>query len=133
MLTYGDDKKREAFRAAIERAREDGLSPAEMASMITAAKKEPQPSNGAGPKDADDVIYEPGALPEGLIDLPSASKKYGISVVTLRSWVQRGKLPRLGRLRGASPGRGYIVTDDAMIPYCRDNPRKTGRKKLASS
>ena len=133
MLTYGDEKKREAFRVAIEQAREDGLSPAEMASMITATENETHPTNGVHPKDAEGVIYEPGELPEGLIDLPSASKKYGISVVTLRSWVQRGKLPRLGRLRGASPGRGYIVTDDAMIPYCRDNPRKTGRKKRASS
>ena len=133
MLTYGDDPKREAFRAAIERARQDGLSPAELASMITAVENETPGTNGVHTKESDDVIYEPGELPEGLIDLPSASKKYGISVITLRSWVQRGKLPRLGRLRGASPGRGYIVTDDAMIPYCRDNPRKTGRKKRASS
>ena len=81
----------------------------------------------------DDVFYEPGQLPDGLIDLPSASKKYGIPVKTLRSWVHRGKLPRRGRLRARSPGGGYIVTAKADIEYCRDNPRKTGRKKLATS
>lgn len=70
MLTYGDDKKREAFRAAIEQAREDGLSEAEMASMITATENGTYPANGAHPKNMEDVIYEPGELPEGLIDLP---------------------------------------------------------------
>ena len=36
---------------------------------------------------------QPGNLPEGLIDLPSASKKYGISVVIrFAAWVRRGKL-----------------------------------------
>lgn len=133
MLTYGDDKKREAFRATMERFRQDGLSLDDMASMITAAKNESQPSNGAQPKDPDDVIYEPGELPEGLIDLPSASRKYGIPVKTLRSWVHRGKLPRCGRLKARAAGGGYIVVQDAMIQYCRDNPLKTGRKKRATS
>ena len=133
MLTYGDDPKRNAFLAAIEQAREEGLSLDDMASMITAATETQRPTNSVHPTEPDDVIYEPGNLPDGLIDLPSASKKYGISVVTLRSWVQRGKLPRRGRVRAPSPGRGYIVTAEADIEYRRDNPRKTGRKKLASS
>lgn len=133
MLTYGDDKKREAFRAAMERFREDGLSLDDMASMITAAKNEPQPANGTHRSENDDVIYEPGELPDGLIDLPSASKKYGIKPATLRMWVQRGRLPRRGRLRGPSPGRGYIVTVEAEIKHCRDNPRKPGPKSSVTS
>ena len=124
MLTYGDDKQREAFRVAIEQAREDGLSPAEMASMITAAENGTHPANGASPKGTDDVIYEPGELPEGLIDLPSASKKYGIKVGTLQAWIRRGKLPRRGRLKARAAGGGYIVTEQAAILHCRDNPRK---------
>ena len=133
MLTYGDDPKREAFLAAIERAREEGLSPADMASMITAATEPQPPANGVHPTEPDDVIYEPGNLPDGLIDLPSASKKYGIKPATLRMWVQRGRLPRRGRLRGPSPGRGYIVTVEAEIAYCRDNPRKPGPKRSVTS
>ena len=133
MLTYGDDKKREAFRAAMERAREDGLSLDDMASMITAAKNEPQTTNGVHPTEAGDVIYEPGELPEGLIDLPSASKRYGIPVGTLRAWVHRGKLPRRGRLRAKSPGGGYVVTEEAQIIYCRDNPQKGGPKRRVTS
>ena len=133
MLTYGNDPKREAFRAAVERAREDGLSPAEMASMITAATETQHPTNGDHLTDPDNIIYERDELPEGLIDLPSASKKYKIPVDTLRRWVQRGKLPRRGRMRGRSPGGGYIVTVEAEILYCRDNPRKPWQTKSVRS
>ena len=132
MLTYGDDKRREAFRAAMERFREDGLSLDDMASMITAAKNEPQPTNGVYPTETGDVIYEPGDLPEGLIDLPSASKKFGIPGSTLRNWLRRGKLHRRGRVRARAAGGGYVVVSEAEIRYCRDNPLKTGRKKRAT-
>ena len=128
MLTSDKEAKREAFLAAIEQAREDGLSPTEMASMITAATERKHTDNGAHPKESDDVIYEPGELPDGLIDLPNASKKYGIPVGTLGAWVRRGKLPKCGRVRAKSPGGGYIVTVDEEIPRCRDNPRKPGPK-----
>ena len=85
------------------------------------------------PEDEGVVIYEPGELPEGLIDLPTASKKYGIPGATLRRWIQRGKLPKRGRVKAPSPGRGYIVTNEAEILFCRDNPRKRGRKKNGTS
>ena len=130
MLESSKDSEREAFRSAIKRARQGGLSQDEMASMITAADNtERSLGNGSvQPTEMDDVIYEPGNLPEGLIDLPSASRKYGIKVATLRSWIQLGKLPRKGRLRAPSPGGGYVVTEEAAITYCRDNPRKRGPK-----
>ena len=133
MLDSLKDSKREAFLAAIERAREDGLSLDDMVSMITAAANNGHNDRSVHPAEPDDVIYEPGSLPEGLIDLPSASKKYGISVKTLRSWVDRGKLPRRGRLRARSPGGGYIVTVEAGIEYCRDHPRKPWHNKSAAS
>lgn len=133
MLTYGDDTERKVFQDAIERAQKNGLSLDDMASMITAAANETLPTNGVHPTDPGDVIYEPGNLPEGLIDLPTASKKYGIKVGTLRQWVHVGKLPRKGRLRAPSPGGGYIVTEDAAIPYCRDNPRKPWYNKSITS
>ena len=132
MLTYGDDTERQAFRAAVERARTNGLSLDEMAGMITAVENEPQPTNGVHPAEVEDVMYEPGELPEGLIDLPSASKKYGIPGSTLRNWVARGKLPRCGRVRARAAGGGYIVTEMAAIEYCRDNPRKPWFNKSAT-
>ena len=133
MLDSLKDSKREAFRAAVERAREDGLSLDDMASMITAAANTEQSDGSVHPTEPDDVIYEPGNLPEGLIDLPSASKKYGIPVKTLGAWVRRGKLVKCGRLRARSPGGGYIVTEEAQIIYCRENPRKPGPKRSVVS
>ena len=133
MLDSLKDSKREVFLAAIERAREDGLSLDDMVSMITTAFNHESSNRSVHPTQADDVVYEPGNLPEGLIDLPSASKKYGIPVGTLRSWVNRGKLPKCGRFRARSPGGGYIVTVEADIVYCRDNPRKRGPKSFARS
>ena len=132
MLTYGDDKKREDFRAAVERAREDGLSPAEMASMITAAKSEPPPTNGAHPKDMDaaDVIYEPGELPEGLIDLPSAavkySEEYGVSEGAMRQWVNRGRVAKVGRVRAPARGGGYLVVNEDELVKFMGRPRNKG-------
>ena len=131
MLNSAKDSKHETFLAAVERAREDGLSLADMQSMITASVDIPQTNGSVHPTGPDDVIYD--VLPEGLIDLPSASKKYGIKVGTLRSWVHVGKLPRMGRLRGRAPGGGYIVTRDADIEYCRDHPRKRGPKGFTTS
>ena len=60
MLAYGDDKKRAAFRAVIERARQDGLSPAELASMITAVEIETPGTNGVHTKESCDVISKVG-------------------------------------------------------------------------
>ena len=133
MLTYSDETEREAFRAAIERAQENGLSLDEMVSMITAATETQPPVNEVRPTEPDDIIYEPSNLPDGLIDLPTASKKYGVKVGTLRQWVHVGKLPRKGRLRAPSPGGGYIVTEEAAVPYCRDNPRKPWYNKSITS
>ena len=83
-------------------------------------------------EDAGDVIYDPGELPDGLIDLPSAAREYGIPGSTLRNWVLRGKLTRRGRVRARAAGGGYIVVKAADIEYCRDHPLKTGRKKRAT-
>ena len=134
MLESLNDSKREAFRAAIERAQEDGLSLDDMASMITAAGTEHFNSNGSvHPTEPSDVIYEPGELPGGLIDLPSAAQKYGIPNATLRSWVRLGKLPKCGRVRAKAPGGGYILTREDLIEWVRDNPRKPWHNKSATS
>ena len=132
MLTYGDDKRREAFRAAMERFREDGLSLEDMASMITAAKNEPQPTNGVHPKDTDDVdvIYEPGQLPEGLIDLPSAAAKYadeyGVSEGAMRQWVNRGRVAKAGRVKAPARGGGYLVVNENELVEFMGQPRNKG-------
>ena len=75
-----------------------------------------------------EIIYEPGQLPDGLIDLPSAAKQENIPLSTLRTWVQLGKIPRRGRLKAPAAGGGYVVTERTAILHARDNPRKPGPK-----
>jgi hypothetical protein len=76
---------------------------------------------------ADDLpIYT--ELPEGMIDLPKAARDYGCNIDTLRSWVRRGHLVSEGRLRGSSPGGGFIVVSVAELEKHIASPRKKGRK-----
>ena len=82
------------------------------------------PDNGERPGEL--PIYT--ELPEGLIDLPSAAKKYGIPGSTLRTWIQLGRLQRIARLKAPAAGGGYVVVRMADIEHCRENPRKPGRK-----
>ena len=103
----------------------------DVVTMLAEAPSTYTPPNDEGAVIYDDVFYEPGQLPDGLIDLPSASKKYGIPISTLQSWLRRGKLQRRGRVRARAAGGGYVVTKEAEIVYCRDNPRKRGPKSFA--
>ena len=88
------------------------------------------------PIGADDLpIYT--ELPEGLIDLPSAMRKYGCRRGRLDSWVQRGRLKVYGRLKGAARGGGYVVVSEAeltnrlaTVPRKGGRPRKTAQPSI---
>ena len=67
---------------AISEALARGVSRSEIARMITTIETKPTHTPDSVPADATEQIYV--ELPDGLIDLPSASKKYGIPVATLR-------------------------------------------------
>ena len=80
------------------------------------------------PNDEGAVIYD--ELPPGLIDLPSASRKYGIALGTLHQWAYRGKIPRLGRLRGRATRGGFVVTSEQNLIMEMSKPKnKGGRPK----
>ena len=125
-----NDGKREAFRAAIEQARKDGLSLDEMAGMIAAAANAELSLGSVHPTEPDDVIYERGQLPEGLIDLPSAARKYGeeygASVDAMRQWVNRGRIAKAGLLKAPAPGGGYFVVRESELLEYMQQPRSRG-------
>ena len=80
------------------------------------------------PEDEGVVIYD--ELPPGLIDLPSASKKYGIKNDTLRHWVYQGNVEMVARLKGPTPGGGYkVVKVDDLEAYIKAPRRKPGPPK----
>ena len=106
----------------------------DIAAYLDAAEAEP---GDVPPKNVDyfaqgEIIYEHPdhfiPMPEGLIDLPSAARKYDINVRVIRNWAYLGKIPIRGRRFAPAAGGGYLVTEEAAIPYCRDNPRKPGPK-----
>ena len=77
------------------------------------------------------LIYE--TLPPGLIPLPTANTKYGLKRGRLTMWLKRGKLHNKGRIKGAAPGGGFILIEEAALLALLHSPPKNGRpKKFAS-
>ena len=89
---------------------------------------EQESRNGTSALDAETecLVYDPGDVPAGLISLPDAAKKYGISIRTLRTWINRGKLLNCGRVRAKAPGGGYILTKEEHDRVLSRPPTKTG-------
>ena len=73
--------------------------------------------------DADRVFTE---LPEGLIDLPSAARKYGISRSTLHNWIRGGHVKIQGRLKGSAQGGGFYVLEESELLAYMEAPRNKG-------
>ena len=130
MLTYGNDPKREAFRAAIEQARENGLTLDDMANMITAVTETSRSADSSCPEVQSDVIYERRDLPEDLVDLPSIMREHGVSRSTLHTWIKAGKLPLCGKVRAPARGGGYnVVRKDEVLKLIEGPINKGGRPR----
>ena len=134
MPESANDSRRESFRLAIEQARVEGLSFDDMAGMITAAAESERSGSPVHSAERNDVIYERGQLPEGLIDLPSAARKYGeaygVSADAMRKWVNRGRVSKAGLLKAPAPGGGYLVVRESELLEYMQRPRnKGGRPK----
>ena len=107
------------LRSAIEDALAAGVvTRDEILDMVPTI--DPQSANGyktAVPAtNADDLpIYT--ELPEGLIDLPTAGRKYGCHRARLRNWVMHGHLKVHGRLKAPARGGGYIVVSESELEH----------------
>ena len=105
-----------------------GATQAELMTSLSAAlenyqaRQEPLP--GLLPCDRELVFDE---LPEGMIDLPSATRVFGISNQTLHSWVKTGRVLSMGRIRGPARGGGLIVLKKDDILRQIEKPPKRGR------
>ena len=81
------------------------------------------------PNDDPDTVYT--ELPEGLIDLPSAGRKYRVPRRTIHSWVEKGHVRLRGRLKGPAQGGGYLlVREDELTAYLTAPRKKGGRPPL---
>ena len=72
------------------------------------------------------IIYTETEVPEGLIDLPAASKKYLCPVGTLQMWVHRGRLQTYGRLKAPARGGGYLLLREDELVHHMQTPRNKG-------
>ena len=112
---------------AVAQALRSGHSPDDIRNMVTEVIND---LSTPPPADAGDVVYD--ELPDGLIDLPSACRKYGVKRQTANGWMRKHDIPYLGRLRAPAPGGGYNVTDE--IAFKRMSRRNSigGRPKKYS-
>ena len=72
------------------------------------------------------TVYGHDELPEDLIDLPTASREYGVLLTTLHAWIRREKLGVHGRRRAPAVGGGYLVVSRAELQQLVDAPRSKG-------
>ena len=67
-------------------------------------------------------------LPNGLIDLPTAVKKYNLRSTTVHTWLSKGHITLRGRLKGPAVGGGFIVVaEDELVAYISAPRDKGGR------
>lgn len=76
------------------------------------------------------VIYERSELPSGLIDVPTASKKHGVSRRTMLHWIADGHVKLAGKVKAPARGGGYnVVCEDELLAYKNAPKNKGGRPK----
>ena len=68
-------------------------------------------------------------LPDGLIDVPTAVRKYTLNRGTLRNWLNKGYVKVRGRLKGPATGGGFLVIREKELTDYMAVPRSKGRPK----
>ena len=112
----------------IESALRSGATPEEIQAMlelkVTENEVAYQDTLPAFPDDDPDTVYT--ELPPGLIDVPTAVRKYDLKRSTLHSWLKKGLLRSRGRLKGPANGGGYVVVNEDELSDCISAPRNKG-------
>ena len=112
------------LRKAMADARAAGMDLADVRNMVTDVYTAEH--NQSEPPPTADVVYD--ELPDGLIDLPSACRKYGVNRQTANGWMRKGQIPYLGKIKAPARGGGYNVTSLSAFLARKDaDPAKGGR------
>ena len=69
-------------------------------------------------EDKERIYYE---VPAGLIDLPTAAARHGVTRNSLHKRLQTGSLKSYGRLRGNSPGGGSVLLSERELLQIADS------------
>ena len=118
----------EDLRDAIGVALAAGVSENEIVSMVATVAADAEQPALPGFEDEGLRIYD--ELPDGLIDLATAAKRYNRSPHLMRTWVYRGHLEERGRLRGRGRNGGsIIVCEDDLLKRINAPTSKGGRPR----
>ena len=118
-----------SLASAIDEALASGVSPSEILHMVAASSstlaEQPQLADSSS-DDQECPIYT--ELPEGLIDLPSASKLHGVNLNTMMNWIRKNQVQVVGRLKAPARGGGYlVVSEDELLNHMASPRNKGGR------
>ena len=72
-----------------------------------------------------DTVYT--ELPEGLITVPEAARKYRINRRTIQTWLRQNYITSKGRLRGSARGGGFVLVSEAELVRYIATPKRIGR------
>ena len=136
-FTQPTDQLRHDIQAALDAGvpREDLLDLVNIAYLEMAGGTMNSQANGNGHKGLDLATNDKELpifteLPEGLIDLPSAQKKYRCTRARFQNWILKGQITVRGRLKGPARGGGYLVfTEEDVIARLRAPKNKGGRPR----
>ena len=67
-------------------------------------------------------------LPDGLITIGDASRKYGCPMTSMCDWISQGRLRDIGRLKAPARG-GYMLVSEDELQRCLRVRRKPGRSR----
>ena len=120
--------------SAIAEALAKGVDARELLDMVTTVASEQLEIPGLFPDlNEEEPIYTDTEVPEGLIDLPRAARKYGHRIARLQRWVQRGHLKVYGRLKAPARGGGYLLLNEGeLLERMSAPPNKGGRPQKPS-
>ena len=122
----------ERVNVAVAEALESGVSEEALQTLFINAAKVDNGADGPEHSEYGPVeIYD--ELPIGLIDVPSAGRKYNLNRGTLRNWLVKGKIKVKGRLKGSATGGGFLLVNESELMEYISKPRQVGgrpRKRL---
>ena len=119
MLDFDQSDAAQAIRSLVA----SGIAEKEIHELVAVAINEQRDMRVEDDAGGDLPIYD--ELPEGLIDLPTAARRYRRATGTVRQWASDGQLEVVGRLRAPAPGGGYLVFRDADVSMINDiTPRR---------
>ena len=112
----------------VAEALDSGVSEEELQTMVTTAVASYQTGLPGFPENDPSTVFV--ELPPGLIDVPTAARKYQLQTATIRHWLRKGRVRARGRLKGPAAGGGFwVMNEEELVAYISAPRLKGGRPR----